>query len=294
MSSTTTGEYATMHGGNAILTCTGQQKEKWIKDKVGKGDYLEDIVRHYFDVIQASQTSQQGECPYSAREVEDAARGLHYLDGLKIRYPARVHAKYVPVPNNDENSIEFKGRQYKRWLELNEVLGIVRKGEDVEMTQRQLDAIWAQTLYADTSASESEEDEDWNSDLIPPAPQHTEIDLTVDFEESKRQNEHLLPEYEVNVRVWKKERYKMANQYMSSYVGDTSYTAQYGHPGARRNGDPSRAVSWLNEWTEACQSHPGSALSICPSGKNFLALTGALTGPLQRKGDTVGEWLDKW
>lgn len=100
------------------------------KDKAGKGDYIEKIVRRYFDFVQASQISQHGELPFSTSEIEDAARELLYLDGLKIRYPAGVHAMYLKVPRAEalrggEPAECLEGEQYRCWRSMNAELNVV-------------------------------------------------------------------------------------------------------------------------------------------------------------------------
>jgi hypothetical protein len=287
MSSTTTGAPATDEG-NAVLTCTSQQKGEWITDKVGGGGYLEEIVRGYFAIVQASQTPQQEDCPYSEEEIRDAAAQLQLLERTKIWYPARHLAGILPIPvAMDMCEVDaFKREQYRRWLDLNINLDVYQKGvEKVEMAQDELLELWEAikesatfAIEGDGRSSETCFDEYATPELKTERPPSTlerreAFDTTGDSTEAQSQYATLCEQYENHVRACKEDIFDRARDDIQVSVSQIARTLEHGHGEAVDSGNAARAYAWREMWeshTHMLLERP-SSLRICPSGKCFLS-----------------------
>lgn len=262
-----------LDGASAILAYVGEQREQWIKDKVGEGTYLEEVVRYFFAVVQASQTSQQEDCPYPGRIVRWAASSLQVLARTEIRYPAEIHAKYLPVPDtNDAHEVDaFKRDQYGYWVQLNVKLEIYRKGSaGVILPLKLLQSIWEETWEL-TKNSRSPESTEMRSPSI--AERLATLSVSSDSEETPS---WFRKEFQESVDAWKQDTFQKATAELNVYVRQSwEKVLQCG-------GDKA-ATEWYKEWMNSTSSKPASSLSLCPGSESFVDRTATKDGGSQRQ-----------
>lgn len=97
------------------------------------------------------------------------------------------------------------------------------------------------------------------------------VDSTGDFTEAPPEFRKF---HEEEVTRWKTEKVERAMKKLKSHEDRTARIAHYGYGKApARDGYHFRAEAWRSRWAEATLSSPAPWLSICPSGRYFLAAT---------------------
>lgn len=80
-----------------IVTCSGEEIEKWIVATVGDGGYLSELVRGYFVVLQESHDLQEDH-RHGLEDRRIASQNLLDLNATSVRFPAQSYTAYQPRP----------------------------------------------------------------------------------------------------------------------------------------------------------------------------------------------------